>query len=99
MTLRRAATLLACVIPAVASAADVGRGSEIYRQHCVNCHGPNGRPVLAGAPDFSRPMALAKPESVLVTTIRSGRGAMPGFSGLLREREMLDVVAHLRTLR
>jgi cytochrome c6 len=44
-------------------------------------------------------MALAKPDSVLVTTIRSGRGAMPAFGGMLRERELADVVAHLRTLR
>ena len=31
-------------------------------------------------------------------TIRTGKGAMPGFFGVLREREILDVVAYLRTL-
>jgi cytochrome c6 len=33
-----------------------------------------------------------------MTTIRSGKGAMPGYFGVLREREILDVVAYLRTL-
>ena len=82
-----------------AIAADVFKGSDLYRLHCASCHGANGRPVLAVAPDFSRPTALLKPDLALLATIRSGRGAMPGYQGQLRDREMLDIVAHLRTIR
>jgi cytochrome c6 len=55
--------------------------------------------VLPTAPDFSRPTALLKPDMSLLASIRAGRGAMPAYSGQLRDREILDIVAHLRTLR
>jgi cytochrome c6 len=80
-------------------AGDVWAGADLYRRHCANCHGPDGRPVLPTAPDFSRPTALLKPDLTLLATIRSGRGAMPAYNGQLRDREILDIVAHLRTLR
>lgn len=80
-------------------AADLQRGAELYSQHCAQCHGPRGRPVLPGAPDFTNPTTLIKPDLALAATVRSGRGAMPAFAALLREREILDLVAHLRTLR
>ncbi len=91
------ATLAALALPL--HAADVQRGAELYRQHCAACHGPGGRPVLPGAPDFTQPMALLKPDLKLLESMKSGRGAMPAYAGLLRDRELLDLVAHLRTLR
>jgi cytochrome c6 len=51
------------------------------------------------APDFTRPTALLEPDLTLLATIRAGRGAMPAYRGQLRDREILDIVAHLRTLR
>ena len=82
-----------------AMAADNFKGADLYRRHCASCHGADGRPVLTAAPDFSRPTALLKPDLSLLATIRSGRGAMPAYAGLLRDREILDIVAHLRTIR
>lgn len=82
-----------------AAAADPQRGAELYRNHCLACHGAGGKPVLPGAPDFSKPMALLKPDTTLLASIRQGRGAMPSYAGLLRDREILDLVAHLRTFR
>lgn len=90
--------LIAALGPA-AQAADTSLGAELYRQHCSGCHGGDGRPVMPTAPDFSRPTALLKPDLTLLATIRGGRGAMPAYQGLLRDRDILDIVAHLRTLR
>lgn len=90
-------TLLCATPPAAAS--DVMRGSDLYRSHCAHCHGPAGKPVLPGAPDFQQPTALLKADTALLAVIREGRGAMPGYAGLLRDREILDLVSHLRTLR
>jgi len=89
---------LALLQPA-ARAADTSHGADLYRQHCANCHGGDGRPVMPGAPDFSRPTSLLKPDLALLGAVRSGRGAMPSYQGLLRDRDILDIVAHLRTLR
>ena len=80
-------------------AADVIQGADLYRQHCAACHGHNGRPQFVGAPDFSRPTALLKSDMTLLQSIRAGKGAMPAYQGLLRDRDLLDIVADLRTLR
>lgn len=89
--------LLAHVAPGLA--ADVIKGGELYRQHCAACHGAKGRPLMVGTPDFSQPGALLKPDMTLLRAIQSGKGAMPAYQGLLRDRDLLDIVAHLRTLR
>ena len=91
--------LALCLAVGHVQAADPNHGAELYRTHCAGCHGPSGRPVLPGAPDFSRPTALLKPDLSLAATIRSGKGGMPAYAGLLRERELLDLVSHLRTFR
>ncbi|MBL8343238.1 MAG: c-type cytochrome [Rubrivivax sp.] len=80
-------------------AADAGNGARLYRQHCAGCHGADGRPVLPAAPDLSRPMALMRGDLALLAFVKGGRGAMPAFAGVLKDREVLDVLAHLRTLR
>jgi cytochrome c6 len=80
-------------------AADVIKGGETYARLCANCHGQGGRPVMQGAPNLSRVDALMKPDAVLMQSIRSGRNGMPGFQGMLRDNEILDVVAYLRTLQ
>ena len=95
----RGALLVALNWVLSAHAADVGNGAVLYRQHCAGCHGGDGRPVMPSAPDFSRPTTLLKPDLVLLNAVRAGKGAMPAFQGQLRDREILDVVAHLRTLR
>lgn len=85
--------------PGPAQAADPARGADLYRTHCAGCHGAGGKPVMPGAPDFSHPTALLKPDLVLLAVIRQGRAAMPAYAGQLRDREILDLVSHLRTFR
>jgi len=80
-----------------AIAADVFRGKQVYMQHCVDCHGPSGEGVMAGAPNFTRGDALLKGDVAMMGVLRMGQGVMPGYSGLLDESEMEDVIAYLRT--
>jgi cytochrome c6 len=96
MTLALACALLG---PATALAADVLKGGELYQLHCAVCHGGRGRPVMTAAPDLSNPMARMKPDPALLAAIRTGKGAMPAYQGQLRDRDILDIVAHLRTLQ
>lgn len=93
------AGLLAACCAAPAGAADTQRGAELYRAHCAHCHGAGGRPLLPGTPDFTTPTALLKPDLTLLSLVRDGRGGMPAYAVQLRDREILDIVAHLRTLR
>lgn len=93
-----AAAALLALAAAPAGAADIAKGGALYTTHCAMCHGANGAPVMPGTPDFRRTDALMRPDFQLVTAIRTGKGAMPGYFGILRDREILDVVAYLRTL-
>ena len=83
----------------VAWAADTEKGRQIYAVQCASCHGPTGVPVMPGAPDFTRVETLMQPDPMLMLKIKVGKNAMPGYAGLLRDSEIMDVVAFLRTMR
>lgn len=94
---------LAMLIPVLlgmvsARAADTQNGAKLYAQYCLSCHGANGKAGFAGVPDFSRSNILFRSDGALFASIRAGKGAMPGFLGILRERDLFDVIAYLRTL-
>jgi cytochrome c6 len=81
-----------------AHAADTIKGKRVYDMHCAVCHGPNGRASLPGAPDLNRPEAMMRPDMTLLASIRSGKNVMPAFQGLLSDRDIMDVIAYVRTL-
>lgn len=92
------AALTFALTVAPAAAADIQRGASLYATHCAACHGVGGTPVMAGAPNFRRIESLLRPDTQLLASVRAGKGAMPAYFGILRDREILDVIAYLRTL-
>ena len=48
--------------------------------------------------DTASTLNAMRPDMLVASAIRNGKGVMPGYFGVLREREILDVVAFLRTL-
>lgn len=96
------ATLSVAVIAAAVGndvhAADMFKGKQIYAVNCAVCHGQNGRSTFPGAPNFARQEGLLKPDFTILSTIRSGRNAMPAFFGILSDRDIMDVIAYIRTL-
>ena len=74
-------------------------GGRLYAVHCAGCHGADGRNVMPEAPNFTRGERLLQSDMALLVSMRVGRGAMPGYTGILSDREILDVVSFLRTLR
>ena len=97
-----AATLLVAALAAAFStdlyAADTFKGQKIYSANCVICHGQGGRSVMPGAPNFSRGEGVMKPDFTLLASIRAGKNAMPAFQGILTDRDILDVIAYVKTL-
>jgi len=79
-------------------AANVFKGGELYMEYCEDCHGANGEGV-PGVPDFTRQAVLMRPDPELIKVIKEGKGAMPGYEGIIRRQELLDLVAYLRTLQ
>lgn len=96
---RTAGLLLLGAAAGAAHGGDIAKGGEIYARHCAGCHGTDGRPVMPLAPDLTQPTALLKPDPMLLASLRGGKGAMPAYRGVLRDRDLLDVVAYMRTLR
>lgn len=93
-----AALLASWMIVHPALAADTANGGRLYATYCVGCHGPTGQSVMPGAPNFSRGERLLQPDMTLIPSIKMGRNAMPAFQGILKDHEILDIIAHLRTL-
>lgn len=79
-------------------AADPFKGKQLYNANCAVCHGPSGQGVMPGTPNFTRADALMRPDFTLLTAIRSGKNAMPAFQGILSDRDIMDVIAFMRTL-
>lgn len=96
---RLAALLFLFLMAQAVHAADVMKGGRIYRTHCASCHGASGIATLPNAPSFARGERIMQADPMLLNAIRTGRGAMPGFFGILNDRETLDVIAYLRTMR
>lgn len=93
-------TLLLALLLAggAAQAADPVRGAQLYASNCALCHGQDGRAVMPGAPSFNRGDALLRPDFTLLALIRAGRNAMPAFQGRMADRDIMDVIAFMRTL-
>lgn len=89
-------TLLLAGTPA--QAADTNKGRQLFTTHCAVCHGASGRSVMPGAPNFDRGEGLLRPDFTLLASIRAGKNAMPAFQGMLMDRDIMDVIAYLRTL-
>jgi len=91
--------LLALALLAMPSvqAASLAKGGQIYANQCSICHGQNGMATMPGAPNFKFGHSLTKTDQALVDHLINGRNACPSFMGILREREMYDVVAYLRS--
>jgi cytochrome c6 len=94
-----AAGIVFAAYSGIASSANVGEGQRIYQTHCVGCHGVGGQSPIPNTPNFARNERLMQPDVSLLMTIKSGKVAMPAFNGILRDQQILDVIAYLRTLQ
>ncbi|HWJ93796.1 MAG TPA: c-type cytochrome [Telluria sp.] len=97
--MRRAVFALALALAAGgAHAADSIKGRTLYQAHCASCHGATGRAVLPGAPNFDQGDGMMRPDITILMAIRAGKNAMPAFQGRLEDRDIMDVIAYIRTL-
>jgi cytochrome c6 len=90
--------LLALSLNGKLHAADTIKGGRLYATNCALCHGASGISVMPGAPNFARGDGMLRPDMTLLAAIRTGKNAMPAFQGMLADRDIMDVIAYLRTL-
>ena len=106
--------LLLCTVVTQGLAADVKNGSRIYNQYCISCHGAEGKGDGDRAKNEQldpRPRVHANgnylnmiPDMRLFRVIKYGGRAMnfshimPQWQHILSDEEILNVLAHIRTL-
>ena len=93
--------LLICLpllFPALAIAANTFEGQAQYQRYCVMCHGAKGISTMPSAPSFKRGDGLFQSDLSLLKRIKSGKNACPSYRGLLKDQQIFDVIAYLRTL-
>jgi mono/diheme cytochrome c family protein len=71
-------------------------GSEIYRRNCATCHGLHGYGYEGIFPPLRDNPNVAGPHVNTIMPVVFGRGAMPGFAGLLDDDELALVVSYIR---
>jgi mono/diheme cytochrome c family protein len=96
-----------------ASSGEPARGPEpgrsLYRDHCVSCHGPDGRGgwrarlLFLSPGNLTAPEVTAAPDRYLADLIRNGgatigKPGMPSFGFALGQAEVEAVIAYLRAL-
>ncbi|WP_323002683.1 c-type cytochrome [Denitromonas sp.] len=105
LTCRLAASLTGLVLMGVVPMAVAGPGKSVFEQTCIACHGPDGKGVLPGVPDFTdKGGPLSQPEEVLVQNVLNGFQspgspmAMPpkGGNADLTEADVVEVVKYMR---
>lgn len=94
-----AALVLSFGVSGTLHAADTNKGRQLYSTHCLSCHGGNGINAAPGSPSFQGGQSLMRPDLTLMEVTRVGKNAMPAYQGILTNRDILDIIAYMRTLR
>jgi mono/diheme cytochrome c family protein len=89
--------------PSAPAAAETPAARELFRQHCVKCHGADGtgsqvRRRQPTIPDFTDPAwQTRRSEAQLLASVLEGKGAeMPSWRGKIDEEQARGLVAHVR---
>jgi len=102
-TIATVVTLLATPVFAQSSKGHDDPGVRIFQEHCIACHGPDGRAqtetgAKVGAADLTTDAVQRQSDSQLSKIVQNGKGKMPAFQGKLTDDEMRAVIAYLRQL-
>lgn len=81
-------------------------GDKVYAERCALCHGPQGKgdgPGAAGMDPKPRnhtdgSYMKTRTDAQLLEVIRHGKGGMPGWEGILTDREIQAALVHVRSL-
>lgn len=90
--------------PVKSTSASLARGEALFQTHCAACHGGRGEgdgpaaASLAPKPANLQEMSGHHSDGDLAWKIAKGRGAMPGWKDILSQKQIWDLVNHIRRL-
>jgi mono/diheme cytochrome c family protein len=96
------ATLLAVVLMTPSSAL-AQSAAATYKAKCAGCHGADGKGSTApgkalGAHDFGSDEVTKMSDADLIQIVTAGKNKMPAYGKSLKDTEIKDLVAYIRTL-
>lgn len=76
-----------------------GSAATLYQQHCVKCHGADGKGIESlQPPNFTdAKWQAAHSDKELSNAIRNGKGTMPGYKSTLSTAQISSLVKHVRS--
>ena len=83
-----------------AAAQDV---AATFKAKCAMCHGADGKGETPagkkmGVHDFASPEVQKMSDAELTQVLEKGKNKMPGYAGKLKDSEIKELVAYVRTL-
>jgi mono/diheme cytochrome c family protein len=100
--------ILGCLSPFAVGGSNARPASQLYRRHCVSCHGADGRSKTSkGKFSHARDLSDAQwqaevSDERIFNSIMNGRnvrGNMPAFANKLNEKEAESLVDFVRRLK
>jgi mono/diheme cytochrome c family protein len=91
--------------PVHSDAASIAKGSEIFQNNCISCHGKNAdgkgpsAAFLNPKPTNLKAMAGMHPDGDFAWKIANGRGPMPAWKSLLSDNDIWHTVNFLQSLK
>lgn len=106
LTLTLAVSLVGSVGVSAGQAADLANGKKVYADKCARCHGVSGKgdgpkaETLEKKPaDYTDKKLMGEMTDVQLKQIAlDGKAPMPAFKGKIRDKDLDDVIAYIRTL-
>jgi cytochrome c6 len=90
------------VLSVAASPAAAQDAAGTFKAKCAMCHGADGKGSAMGqklgAHDLASPDVQKETDAQLTEIISGGRGKMPAYKDKLKDSEIKDLVAYIRTL-
>lgn len=96
-------TLLAFGFIAICSSSVVAQdAAATYKSKCAMCHGADGKGsptgLKMGVHDFTSADVQKQTDQQLTEAITKGKAKMPSYDGKLKDTEIKDLVAYVRSL-
>lgn len=86
---------------------DLVNAAKVFSQNCAMCHGAKGEGNGPAAASLNpKPNNFTKgvfkygsKDQDLVKTIKNGKGVMPAWGAILKDKDINDLVGYIRTLK
>lgn len=83
--------------------ASVKRGEQLYKEHCLSCHGIDGEGKGPITPEGMKPVNLRKVAREVKNfkffmSISQWQGDMPGWKETFDDKQREDLVAYIKSL-